>query len=972
MPRDAVPGAKFSTRHCIPNFMRRFALILLPLLVCSSALFGQQTRLTGTALDFVTRAPLSGANITLISSADTTVKKFTSANTQGVFLFPSVVPGTYLMKVTFLGYQDYQKKITLLGNGLDVGSLFLVQTSIPLKEFLVTGEAPPVVQVGDTVMFNSKAFKLNVDATAEELVSRLPGVTVENNTVKAQGEDVSQVLVDGKRFFGDDPMIALRNLPAEVIDKIQVYDKMSDQSELTGFNDGQTTRTINIITRPERRRGQFGRAVAAFGDEGRYQAVGNVNFFQGTRRLTVLAQSNDINQQNFSTQDFLGAMGGGGIFGGGGGGGMRGGGGGGGVGGGRGGGGEGSRGVVATGAMQAMQNNFSIGQQNGINTTHALGLQFSDTWQDGTVVEANYFFNLTDNTKDQLTNRQYFLSPDTSQYYRQSNLTDGRNYNHRLNLRLEYSIDSVNQIIFTPRASLQSNASTSNYNGLNWLMQNIPISESGTANRTDVDGYTSTNSLVFRHKFDTRGRTLSVQANANLSDRKNERYLESANKYYYATRVQADSVDQLANTRTKGYTYSANLAYTEPLGASGLAQMNYTISKSNNSTDKKSYNFDVTDALYDLLVPGLSNEIVSGYLTHRGGLGFQYRVQDFDINVSLGFQSAGLSADRTFPKSVKTDKSFTNLLPAVTMYFGPSRRNSIQVLYRTATNPPSIGQLENTVNNNNPLFLSAGNPDLKQYYSHTLTTRYVTTNLQTMESFFALVSGSVINDYIGNALLLAARDTVLEGEIVLKQGSQFSRPENLGTQRSLRGLLTYGFPFKLIESNINVNGGVTYNGTPSVLNRMRNTGNTYTLTTGVSLSSNISTELDFALSYNANFNTLRNSMNTDQNNQYFSHNASFRFNWTFWEGFSIRTDVRNQLYTRSQTGYRQSYTLLNVVLGKKFLSDNRAELSLQGFDLLNQNKNVSQTVTDTYIEEQQTRNLNRYFLLTFSYRLNNF
>ena len=184
--------------------------------------------------------------------------------------------------------------------------------------------------------------------------------------------------------------------------------------------------------------------------------------------------------------------------------------------------------------------------------------------------------------------------------------------------------------------------------------------------------------------------------------------------------------------------------------------------------------------------------------------------------------------------------------------------------------------------------------------------------------------------------------------------------------------MTYGIPIKLIQTNFNVNAGLTYNGTPSVLNYSRNTGNSYTLSTGVSFVSNISTELDFAISYTANFNQLRNSIQSDNDNDYFSHNASFRFNWTFWEGFTFRTEVRNQLYTRSQTGYRQEYTLWNVIIGKKFFSDNRAELSLQGFDLLNQNRNVNQTVTDTYIEEQQTKNLNRYFLLTFSYRLNNF
>ncbi|TSA22783.1 TonB-dependent receptor [bacterium] len=951
--------------------MTKTLYIVLASTFVSAMALAQHAKLSGTVIDLMSRTPLVSSNVSLVSASDTSNKRYTSTNREGKFFFTDVAEGAYNLRISYVGSGELFRKVTVTGTGVDLGILMLSQRSILMSEVVVTGDAPPVVQFGDTVQFNSKAFKLNVDASAEDLVSKLPGVTIENNTVKAQGEDVAQILVDGKRFFGDDPMIALRNLPADVIERIQVYDKLSDQAELTGFNDGQTSRTINIITRPDRRRGQFGRIIAAYGDDGKYQAVGNVNMFQGSRRLTILAQSNDINQQNFSTQDFLGAMSG--TAGGGGMPGMRGGGGGGGGGGQRGGGGGDGRGISATGpAVQAMQNNFSIGQQNGINTTHALGLQYTDSWAAGLNAEGNYFFNLTDNNRVQLTNRQYFLSPDTSQYYRQSNLTDGKNYNHRLNMRIEYAIDSVNSIIFTPRVSLQSNASTSNSNGLNWLLQNVPISRSGTENRTDVDGYTSSNSIVFRHKFDARGRTMSIQASANLNDRKNARYLESDNEYYYGAKVQVDSVDQLANTKTKGYSFSANIAYTEPVGVSGLAQLNYTISKSNNSTDKKSYNYNFLEGQYDLPVASLSNEVVSGYLTQRGGIGYQYRTTDFDVNAGVGFQRASLSADRTFPKSVTTDKVFSNILPTLTLFFGPSRRNSIQVLYRTATSPPSISQLENTVNNSNPFFLSAGNPDLEQYYTHTLTTRYVTTDLQTMESFFALVSGSITADYIGNALLLAPRDSVLEGGVLLKQGSQFSRPENLGTQRSLRGLLTYSFPFKLIQSIININTGLSYNGTPSILNNSGNTGHTYTLTQGLSISSNISTDLDFAISYNANFNTLKNSMQPDLDNQYFSHNAHFRLNWTFWEGFTFRTDVRNQLYTRAQTGFKQSYTLWNMTFGKKFLADNKGELSVQMFDLLNQNKNVSQTVTDTYIEEQQTNNITRYFLVTFSYRLNNF
>jgi hypothetical protein len=959
--------------------MKRLLYLLISSAVVIASVFGQQGQVTATVMDRSTRTPLVGANITLVNSKDTTQKHYGATANDGKFTLSNLNSGQYALKVSFVGYLEMQRNITVTGKSLDLGILYLSQRAIIMGEYVVNGLVPPVVLVGDTLQFNSKAFKLNVDASAEDLVSRLPGVTVENNTVKAQGEEITQVFVDGKRFFGDDPMIALRNLPAEVIDKIQVYDKLSDQSELTGFNDGQTTKTINIITRQDRRRGQFGRIVAGYGDEGKYQAVGNVNIFQGGRRITVLGPSNDINQQNFSMQDFLGAMGGGtggGGFGGGMGGGMRAGGAGGGMrtGGGPGGGGGGGRGFAGAVSAQASQqmSNFSIGQQNGVSTTNALGGQLTDSWWTGLNVEANYFFNLADNQRNDLTDRQYFLSPDTSQYYRQNSVSDGKNFNHRLNMRFDYAIDSTNEIIFMPRLSLQSNATNSNLTGLTWWLQNVSLSQSGTTNRTTVDGYTSSNAITYRHKFDIPGRSISIQGNANMNDRKSDRYLQSQDLYYLGQTTQADSLNQLANTATKGYSLSATVAYTEPITVSGLFQINYSISKTDNSTNKRSFNYNVLSGLYDIPDLPTTNEVESGYLTQRGGVGYQYRGDGYDMNFGVGYQTASLSADRTFPTSITTDRTFANFLPTATLHIGVTRTNNIQILYRTATSPPPIGQLENTIDNTNPLFLTAGNSDLKQNYTHSLTARYTTTNLESMESFFFMVSGGITEDYIANSLFLAQKDTLLEGGVILKQGSQLTRPLNLGNQNTLRAMGTYSFPFTFISSNINFNSGLTFNQTPSLINGATNTANTTTFSEGFGVASNISKDLDFTISYTANFNSLKNTVQASSDNTYFSHTASIRFNWTFLGGLTVRTDARNQLYKRTDVGYNQSYTLWNITLAEKFLKDNVGELSLQAFDVLNQNKNITQTVTDSYLEVQQTNNLHQYFLLTFTYRLNNF
>jgi len=310
--------------------------------------FGQHFQLTGIIQDTSSRVLLPAANITATSTKDTAVKIYATSDVAGKFTLDGLYQQSYILKVSLVGYRDYRKTVLVQKSVQDLGTIFLMQKPVELSGVDIFGKVTPVEQKKDTVQFNAGAFKSNPDASAEDLITKLPGVTMDKTTVKAQGENIQQVLVDGRPFFGDDPFIALRNLPADVIDKIQVYDKLSDQAELTGFDDGQSIKTMNIVTRTDRRNGQFGKLYGGYGDEGKYEAGGNTNFFDNSTRISVIGLSNNVNQQNFSTEDLLGALGstprlgnglgggcfrgGGGLGGGGGfGGGPRGGGGGGGV-----------------------------------------------------------------------------------------------------------------------------------------------------------------------------------------------------------------------------------------------------------------------------------------------------------------------------------------------------------------------------------------------------------------------------------------------------------------------------------------------------------------------------------------------------------------------------------------------------------------------------------------------------------------
>ncbi|MFI5253291.1 MAG: carboxypeptidase regulatory-like domain-containing protein, partial [Bacteroidota bacterium] len=298
-------------------------ILLLILLILPLQAWSQGTGLRGRILDARTKAPMAGATVRLINSMDTTKTFVTVTGADGSFSIQGTGLHAYDLEVVYVGYVTITKFIRIDKAMLNLGDLLMTQGVVPLGEVLVEGKAIPAIQKADTTEMNAKAFKTNPDADAQDLITKMPGITVDNGAVRAQGEDVQQVLVDGKPFFGSDATLALRNLPADAVEKIQVYDKMSDQAEFTGFDDGNSMKTINIITRPSHRNQQFGKTYAGYGDDDRYSAGGGLNFFRGDTRFSVIGLSNNVNQQNFSTQDLLGVMGNTSPRGGGGGGGGR-------------------------------------------------------------------------------------------------------------------------------------------------------------------------------------------------------------------------------------------------------------------------------------------------------------------------------------------------------------------------------------------------------------------------------------------------------------------------------------------------------------------------------------------------------------------------------------------------------------------------------------------------------------------------
>ncbi len=943
-----------------PKFIVKKTLFILIFSLFAGIVSSQSIVLKGKLTDKTDKSALAGASLSLSLQKDSTQKKNKVTDSKGSFEFNGLSAGVYVLKVSYSGYEKIEQKINLQASNKDPIVIPVSKISTELQGVTVVAKAAPVRQKVDTTEFSASQYKVNPDATAEDLIKKLPGLVIDKSgNVTTMGDQVKKVTVDGRDFFGDDATAALRNLLADVIDKIQVFDKLSDQAAFTGFDDGNSTKAINIVTKSGMRNGQFGRMYAGYGTDNRYSAGGNVSFFKKDRRISLVGLFNNINQQNFSSEDLLGVTSSGGGRSGGGG---RG-------GGGRGGGNFGGGGG---GSFGGGGNNFLVGQQSGISATNAFGINYSDLWGKKLTVSGSYFFNNSNTNNDQSSNTQYFIKNSSDQFYNETDLSSSKNYNHRVNLRMEYKIDEKNSIIFSPSLSYQKNSSSKNIDGLNFLTATNILSSSKSTTNVNTSGYNSNNNLLFRHAFAKKGRTISLNLSAGYNHKAGDTYLNSANQYFDSTGTRNVNTDQFKDQIVNGSTYSASLVYTEPIGKKGQLQLNYTPSVSRNKSDQEVFNYDNAINKYSLFDTGYSNKFNNTTSSQSAGVSYRLGDRDNMFAVGLNYKYLELNSDQVFPKALTVNASFNNILPNLMWRKKISTKSTINVMYRASTNPPSISQLQNVIDNSNTLLVTSGNPDLKQQVSNTLSTRYTYTDTKKGASFFANVFLQQANNYVANATYLAKSDSALSSTITLYKGSQLSKPVNLNGYTSVRSFLTFATPLKFIKSNLNINGGITYSKIPGLVNNNNSISNNYTYNTGIGLASNISQYVDFNISYSAAFSKTKNSLDVTQNTNYVTQNAGLQINLLDKKGWFIQNDITNTSYSGLGAGYNQSYWLWNGGIGKKFLKNQSGELKLSVFDLLKQNQSITRTVDPGFIEDLRNKVLQQYFMLTFTYKLKNF
>ena len=922
----------------------RSVLLVVIFSLCAVIAKSQDISLKGKVADKADKSGIVGATVKLVSLRDSLQVKLVVTDKNGNFVFNNLNASGYKLFISFTGYEKVEQRVNLQASNLTPLSFNLAKLTTDLSDVTVVAKAAPARQKGDTTEYSAGQFKVNPDATAEDMIKKLPGVTVaRDGTVTAMGEQVRKVTVDGREFFGDDATAALKNLPASVIDKIQVFDKLSDQAQLTGFDDGNSVKTVNIVTKSGIKNGQFGRIYAGVGTDSRYSAGGNVSFFKGDRRLSLVGNFNNINMQNFASQDLLGVT-------------SSSGGGGGGRGGGRGGQGQGGGGA----------DNFNVGQAGGISKTNAFGINFSNVYNKKLTVAGSYFFNNSRNANDGSSNTESFQAV-KNLFSLQNSTSSSVNTNHRLNARLEYKIDSANSIFIIPNISFQSNNSTSTSFTQSFFAKNDSTGVTLNKNTADRNGYNIRNTIMYRHAFAKRGRTFSLSFNTTWSKNDGETLTDNNNKIYDTSSVSTVLSNRFRDSKTHGTSIGGNIAFTEPIGKKGQLQIDYSPTVQKNKANQQTFNYD--GQKYSLFDAKLSSVFDNTVITNNAGINYRLgQSRDEQLSFGVNFQHSKLESQRIFPTVTSVNQSFFNVLPNLMWRKKISANVNVRVFYRASTNFPSISQLQDVVSDTNSLTVNTGNPDLKQSYTHFLSGRYSYTNSKTSKSFFANLFLQTASDYISNASYFVKKDSVVNN-VTVKKNSQFSKPVNLNGYKSLRTFFTYSMPLKFIKTTFNVNAGFSYSKLPGLVNYQKTFTNSYAYNGGVVLASNISEYVDFNLSYNANLNNSKTNTKNSTTTQYLNQSIGGQLNLLSKKGWFVQNDVSGNIYSGDLD---QHFWLWNAAIGKKFLKNKAGELKLSVFDLLKENQSITRTVTETYVQDIQTQVLQQYFMLTFTYSLKNF
>lgn len=922
--------------------MRKIYLFILS--VCFTTLISAQKNgvVKGLAFDTISKQPVAAATITVLEKKDSSLVSFSMTGSDGRFELKGIPNGEYRLMITHINYHNSNAFFSISDNSknAELGNIVMNDKAKVLAEVIARNEEPPVTLINDTVQYNAGSFKLQPNANVEQLLKKLPGVKVEKDgTIKAQGEKVNRVLVDGKEFFGNDPKIATKNLPADAVDKVQVYDKQSDQAQLTGFEDGNYEKTINLKLKKDKKKGLFGKVNAGAGNNERYEGKFNVNSFKGARQLSAIGMGNNINAEGFSFMDILNFTGELARM-------QRGGG--------------GNININVSGDDAAAMGMNSGGSNSGINTAWGGGVNYNNIIGTKLDFQSNYFYNRYNPNSESHIQRQYFL-PDSSYFYNQNAFADNLSNSHRFNLNGLYQLDSLNSIRIIPSLSFQktNNRSQTDYQTLS---EDKLLTNEGFSNNTAKNkGYNFKNDIIWRKKFARKGRTFSLTLQTSLNESDGDGSLSSINSFYNpnGSLLKRDTLNQKSTTRGDLRGYNVKAVYTEPVWKRSLLEFSVGKNDSKSRSEKVTHDYNKQNGKYDQLNSILTNDFENTYGYTSAGLRMRTQKKKYSYAIGLSWQQAELEGKIIISgnKDSVISKTFRNFLPNARFQYNFTKFKSLSLGYTTSTNQPSMAQLQPVPDNSNSLNIREGNPDLKQEFNHNIMGHL-----------------NLISPYKNKNLFMffnmqATRNKIVNYDTVSQLGVKTTKPVNVNGVYNLNSSISYSMPVRFLKGSVEIGSNTGLFKTRQFINKVGNDIRTLSLGPDLRLDMNPTEKLNITVGAGINYNKTKYSLQSALNTNYLSQEYSASIDWQMPKQFFFGTDFTYTINSQRAAGFNTKVPIWNAGISKQVLKYNRGEIKFSAVDLLNRNIGISRNTNNNYIEDSRVKTLRQFFLLSFTYSL---
>ena len=939
--------------------MKRFWVIAVMLFAASVGISAADVR--GTLVSSTDQSPLSGASVRLMrDNADSTFVAATSAGRDGSFRLGGVARGKYLVSFSFLGYETLTRRVTMADKNINMGRVTMAESSILLQETTVVGVKTEIVVKEDTIEYNADSYRTQPNAVVEDLLKRLPGVEVDSEgKITANGKEITKILVDGEEFFSDDPKVATKNLPVNIVDKLQVIDRKSDLARLTGVDDGEDETVINLTVKKGMKNGWFGNATAGYGTDDRYSGNFMVNYFKDKNQFSILGSANNTNEMGFTDR----------------------------------------------GASRFTR----FGGRNGISTTQSIGVNFAVGTEEKLRVGGDVFYSHSDRDSRNSSNRQY-LFPDSTSYYDEAGSSRDRGHNISGNFRLKWEIDSFSTFEFRPRFSVSfsdSESADSSATRAGDAARSL-VNRSLSNKLNDGTSYEMSGRIVFNHKFRSHpGRSYSASLNYQFSDTKEDGSTYTDNTYFLVP-DENETINQIYDNHQWSNSIQGRLTWTEPLGNVKNARFltfSYNGQYRFNNADK--YVYDLVEAtsaattansalmsmlrdpafkrrvveeygslawtnptmlrqiVEDELQPELneeqSNRFRNNYFNQSLQVGFKQVRDNYNLDVgAMVNASMSSSEDLINPDRNIATRWVWNVAPYARIRFKMNKSRSLSFDYRARTTQPSLTQLQPVADVSNPLRIVVGNPDLAPTFTQRVNLRYSDFDQDRQRSIMAMANVQFANNSI-----------ISTTDYDSQTGGQVTTYENVNGVWSgnLMGMIS--MPFRNKSWYFSSMGAVRYSNTVGYNNGLYNRSG--------SLSVNLSPGIRFntdavQLELRPNYNVQITHNTVQSQNDRTIHSYGGMFNGAYYTPFGL---VLNTDLTYSGTqGYSQGYDsdqwLWNVSLSYQFLKNKAATITAKVYDLLHQKQNISRTINASYIEDSEYNSVTRYVMLSFTYRFTTF